>query len=482
MPHIRLLAAAVLLAVLPFLGTLGHGFTFDDALNLANPLVREHRFGALATKPFHAGADVRVETGAWRPLTSATFALNHAISRERPLLWHATNVLLHAGATAALFLFALTLLGSPPAAFVAAALFAVHPAHAEVVANVSNRTESLHALLFLSALTAYLRWREGARGGLAALPLLFAALLSKETAVTFLAVAAAVEGSGPRRGGAVRRLGAVAAVTLAYLVARRLVLGSLAASAARVTLYENPVVASSGLDRVATALGVFARGAKLLVWPHPLTPDYGYAHTVPGFTWAAVAGGVLLLAGIAALLVAARRRSWTLVPLAILLAPWLLVSNLAFPIGTIFGERLLYLPTAGFVLLVAHRLRMRAAIGALLLAGAAWSAWAAAAWRDDFTLFSRAEAAAPDSVRVLVNLGGELAMRGDLPGAERRLRRAVALAPDLAAARINLAAVLLSRGEVEEAAREARRALELDPGSPVARRILERATAAATRP
>ena len=83
---------------------------------------------------------------------------------------------------------------------------------------------------------------------------------------------------------------------------------------------------------------------------------------------------------------------------------------------------------------------------------------------------------------MLVNLGGELALRGDLDGAERRLRRAVALAPDLAAARINLGAVLLNRGDAAGAVREARRALELDPGSPAARRLLDAATAATNRP
>jgi hypothetical protein len=476
------MAAAVLLAVVPFLGTLGHAFTYDDGMNVANPLVAEHRFGEILTRPFHVGADVRVETGAWRPLTTATFALNHAISGDRPASWHAANIALHAATTAALFLLAVSLGLPGSSAFVVAALFAVHPVHAEVVANVSNRTESLHAVFFLAALAAYVAWGRGRRIGVVALPLLAAALLSKETAVTFVAVAGAVEWALLRRPGAVRRLGAVAGVIAAYLVVRRVVLGGMAASAGPVTLYENPVVAASGIERLATALGVIGRGAKLLVWPHPLVPDYGYAHTVPGFSPWSVVGAALVVVALAVLAVAARRRAPSLVPLAILLAPWFLVSNLALTIGTVFGERLLYLPSAGFLLLVARHLRMRAAIGGLLLAGAAWSAWSASAWRDDFTLFSRAERSSPDSVRVLVNLGGELAMRGDLPGAERRLRRAVELAPELAPARINLGAVLMSRGDGEGALREARRALELDPGSPAARRLLEAAKAATSRP
>src|SRR5512139_4132222 len=129
MPDLRPIAAVALLATLPFLGTLGHGFAYDDALNVSNPLVREHRFGAMWTRPFHVGAEVRSETGAWRPLTTATFAANHAVSGERPATWHAANLALHAGATASLFLLAVALGLPSSAAFVAAALFAVHPVH-----------------------------------------------------------------------------------------------------------------------------------------------------------------------------------------------------------------------------------------------------------------------------------------------------------------------------------------------------------------
>lgn len=477
MPTPRSVLAVAALATIPFLGTLGHGFTYDDPLNLQNPSVREHRFGALWTEPFHSGGAVRSGTGAWRPVVTTSFAANDLLGRDRPALWHGANVALHAGAAIAL-LFAAAALSIPAVpAFVAASLFAVHPIHTEVVANVSNRTESLHALFFLAALAVYARSRERGRAALGALILLAAALLSKETAVAFVPVACALEWSAPRRPGSIRRLAGVGAVVAAYLLARLVVLGSVASSAAaEITRYENPVVAASGIDRPGTALGALARGAGLLFWPHPLTPDYGYADTVPGFGVAGIVGLMLVLAALVSWGTLAVRRSPALVPLTLLLAPWLVVANLLVPIGTIFGERLLYLPSAGLLLLLAPWLRTRAAIGALLVVGGVASAWSASAWRNDFTLFSRAEKAAPDSVRVLVNLGGELLLRGDGEGAERRLRRAVELAPDLAPARINLGAALLRRGDREGAVLQAARALDLDPGSEPARRLLDAAS------
>jgi len=164
----------------------------------------------------------------------------------------------------------------------------------------------------------------------------------------------------------------------------------------------------------------------------------------------------------------------------LLLAPWLLVSNLFVTIGTIFGERFLYLPSAGFALVLggaaasalAASRAPRGWVGAivllLLLAAARTSAYAPA-WHDDFRLFSAAERAAPRSVRVLSNLGTELALRGELTEAEARLVRAREIAPWVLPVRINLAGVYLNLGRLDEAEAEARAALRIAPDDPVAR-------------
>lgn len=57
----------------------------------------------------------------------------------------------------------------------------------------------------------------------------------------------------------------------------------------------------------------------------------------------------------------------------------------------------------------------------------------------------------------------ELVLRGDLEGAERRLRAVIAQAPDLAAAHHHLAVVLHGMGRTVEAVRSLRYGLDLDP-------------------
>ncbi len=90
---------ALLVAVastLPFAGTLGHGFALDDV----SEVVRNDHVRSLADVPrlFTEGAwDGAGDTNPiYRPLTSATYALQHALGGPSPFGYHLGNVLLHA--------------------------------------------------------------------------------------------------------------------------------------------------------------------------------------------------------------------------------------------------------------------------------------------------------------------------------------------------------------------------------------------------
>ena len=94
------------------------------------------------------------------------------------------NVLWHVAATLLVFALAAELL-APAAALAAALVFAVHPVHVEAVANSVGRLELMTAVWVLAALLAH---RRGSRLA----PAFYAlALLSKENAVVFLALAVA---------------------------------------------------------------------------------------------------------------------------------------------------------------------------------------------------------------------------------------------------------------------------------------------------
>jgi len=75
-------------------------------------------------------------------------------------------------------------------AFMASLLFACHPIHTEVVANIKSRDEILAFLFCMLALDHYLKWLDNRNWMSASLLgiFMFLAMGSKESAITFLAI------------------------------------------------------------------------------------------------------------------------------------------------------------------------------------------------------------------------------------------------------------------------------------------------------
>ena len=113
---------------------------------------------------------------------------------------------------------------------------------------------------------------------------------------------------------------------------------------------------------LATAMGLIVRYARLVLVPWPLANDYSGASIAIEtglFAWRPLAG--LAIAVLAA--AAAWRGRTQALAVAVAALPYLVIANLAVPVGAIFAERFLYMPVAGVSLLAAL---------ALDRAGAAW--------------------------------------------------------------------------------------------------------------
>jgi tetratricopeptide (TPR) repeat protein len=490
-PILARCVVAACTAILLYLGTTRFGFVYDDASVVeSHPQVTGHSWGAILTSPYHVGADVHVQTGAYRPLTIASLAANHVLSGLHPWSYHLVNVLLHALATALVVAFAVDLGLTPGGALVAGLSFGFHPVHVEAVANVAGRAELLSTALVLLALLAYARARL-----MASSLLLGGALFAKENAATVLGVialweavrpvAAGQERMGDRLRAAAMPLTAAAVPIAAYLAARFAVLGGIVLAPGSVTTIENPIVGLPPLARAATVLSVFGRAASLIATPVRLSPDYGYAEIVPETSLlapGAVVGGGLLLGLLVLIAFSWRRAPRVALLLGSVLITYAIVSNAFVLIGTVLGDRLLYLPSVFACILFglaasAASLRFGprpAALGAgvVLFALAARASTYIPAWRNDAALFEHAARAAPRSVRALGGWGGELMARGRLDEARAVLDRAVAIAPDFIPNRLNRGAASLSAGDLDSAEVDARHVLKLDPENPVATRLL----------
>lgn len=175
------LAAITVAAYLPVL--LDGGFVWDDRAFLsAAPVVDWDGWRRIWLSP----AEI-VSEGHYWPILYTTFWLEHKLYGFSPTGFHAVNVALHL--VNACLVWRLAARFSLPGAWLAAAVFALHPVHAEAVSWVIARKDLLAALFYFAAFLVWLRMdaaRAGRRLALHALALaLFAlGLLCKSIGIT----------------------------------------------------------------------------------------------------------------------------------------------------------------------------------------------------------------------------------------------------------------------------------------------------------
>lgn len=190
--HFRSLAV-IMLSLLLYTNAINSDYNLDDEL-----VTRHHRLtsqGVCAIPEIFTSSYYQDNMGyayEYRPVVLTTFALEHQIFGESPIISHFINVLLYA-MSCLILLKTLDLIFagySSLFAFLITLIFIAHPAHTEVVCNIKNRDEILSLLLGLGALYYSLRAIDRQSYlyyGL--IPLLFAgALMSKATVVAFVPI------------------------------------------------------------------------------------------------------------------------------------------------------------------------------------------------------------------------------------------------------------------------------------------------------
>ena len=367
-----------------YANTLSHEFVLDDQLVITdNQYVHEGLAGVddmFAKFTLEAQSKKLVYGNRYRPLTPALFAVVYQWAGDRPFPYHLLCVLMYACTAVLAYRTLVLLLGrGQPLALLAAALagwlFAAHPIHTEVVANIKSCDETAALALSLGALWLTLRAFDTGRKALAWVGALvfFAGLFAKENTITFLGVIPLAlwffRDATPRQ--ALRAVTPALAATVVWLLIRFQVTGWTLGEKP-MSLINNPFIELNGnhweylglADTLATVLYTLGKYVLLLIFPQPLTSDY-YPRQIPimHFSNIWVLLSVLLYgAGIWYALSGLRKGKKDPVRFGILyfLITLSIVSNLFFPIGTNMAERFVFMPSWGFCL----------SVGALL---AAWA-------------------------------------------------------------------------------------------------------------
>ena len=153
-----------------------------------------------------------------------------------------------------------------------------------------------------------------------------------------------------------------------------------------------------------------------------------------------------------------------IIGLSFIIFPYLPASNLFFPVGFVVAERILYLPSMGFCMMVGYGAwtLMRTSpklvkpvlllgLCIVLLTHSTKTLVRNRDWHSDMALFSSAIRDNPHNGKVYNNLGHELERNGNFMFAEQMFRRASETQPDDVGAFINLGRVLKQQGRLEEA-------------------------------
>jgi tetratricopeptide (TPR) repeat protein len=238
---------------------------------------------------------------------------------------------------------------------------------------------------------------------------------------------------------------------------------------------QNPMVRAHGADRLLMPIVLFGRYVQLLLFPHKLSIDYGGSvigfHVQPNDPYLYIGIAAAVAWTVATIIALVRRNGPVLLCLLGFGMVYGLIGNIVTIIGTNFGERLMYLPSAFFLILVGialARLPRRATVTltTVILALACVRTYTyAARWNDRLAFMQSSARAQPRSVRVHLLLADELIRRKDYAKANDAMETARQVQPDYPKVWIQSAAVALLMGDVDRAERMAQHALDLDPST-----------------
>ncbi|KAM5311528.1 protein O-mannosyl-transferase TMTC4 isoform 4-T4 [Glossophaga mutica] len=450
-------------------------FVFDDSEAIVNnkDLLAETPLGDLWYHDFW-GSRLSSNTShkSYRPLTVLTFRINYYLSGGfHPMSFHMVNILLHSGISVLMVDVFSVLFGglqysskgrrlnlAPRSSLLAALLFAVHPVHTECVAGVVGRADLLGALFFLLSFLGYCKaFRESDKEGahstfwvLLSILLGAMAMLCKEQGITVLGLNAVFD------------ILVIAKLNVLEIVQK--------------VLHKDKLLEAINYNYY------YSLNAWLLLCPWWLCFDWSMGcipliKSVGDWRVIALAALWFCLIGLICQALCSedshKRRVLTL-GLGFLIIPFLPASNLFFRVGFVVAERVLYLPSAGYCILLTfgfgalskHTKRKKlitALVLGILFINMLRCMIRSSEWRNEEKLFQSALSVCPLNAKVHYNVGKNLADKGNQTAAIRYYREAVRLNPKYVHAMNNLGNILKERNELQEAEELLSLAVQIQP-------------------
>ncbi|XP_063909956.1 protein O-mannosyl-transferase Tmtc3-like [Zophobas morio] len=480
------LAAIVLLSCLAlYYNSCYCGFVFDDISAIKdNRDLRPHSPFANVFYNDFWGTPMHKEQShkSYRPLCVLTFRWNYLYWQLEPIGYHLVNMLLHS--VVCLMYFRMCSMFLPElSSFVAAMLFVVHPIHTEAVTGVVGRAETLSSVFFLAAFMLYTKASRSKKstGWKYLIPSMMSiatAMLCKEQGITVAGVCAAYEifvtqkvrlpeikhvvkaaitakssYHLPWSSEATKRLLVLSATTLCLLLARLQIMGS---QLPVFTRFDNPASVAPTPARQLTYHYLISVNLWLLLFPCNLCCDWtmGTIPLVESFVDPRNLSTIAAYTFFMALFITAyttenrQQRVTILMSVALMALPFLPASNLFFPVGFVIAERVLYMPSMGFCMLVAYGWSVLAEkkskkvawflFSILLLTHGTKTYLRNWDWEDEYSIFMSGLRVNQKNAKLFNNVGHALESQGKYEEALSFFKTAVSVQEDDVGAHINV--------------------------------------------
>lgn len=504
----------IALAILTFLcyaNTLGHGFVLDDGVVITKNIYTQQGIRGIPDlishdtfQGFFKGEQKNlVSGGRYRPFSLVLFAIENSLFGQTTWLYHLVHILIYILTALLIFHCVLKLLSNLfsleqtkwVAAFTAI-LFAIHPIHTEVVANLKSIDEILSLGLSLAAI--YLLWEPNApiKTKIVSGILFTLALFSKENAILWIPLGILVFYFLSKKSWseALIKTFPLFLPALLFITVRYMVLHPGSTEPPPIEWLNNPFLKiiqnkytyCTDSEKWGSIMYSLFYYLRLTIWPYPLTHDY-YPNHFPLRSMndpMVIVSSVLLLSS--AVAAWAYRKKNPLFSFCILFffGSLILVANIFFPVGILFSERFAFTASFGYCLWLGWLLHqgwkvnnqlIKVLTYVLILLAIAFTIYRNRAWKSNYILFKTDVEHSPSSAKINNALGGELLTLSEsvkdslektkyYEQADRYLKKAISIHPLYVEAWLLQGNSLFYQKKYDESIAAFQRCLAISPG------------------
>lgn len=418
-----------LFAFVLYSNTFQHQWALDDTVVVSDNIhVKQgvKGYGDILTTHSMHGIKLKPEAYQYRPVSLLVFATEWQISPDNPQFHHILNVLWYAVSLVLLFIVLRKMFVKqhPLLPLIITILYAAHPLHTEVVANIKGRDDILLLFFILATLWFAFQYIDKQKPIflLGVFLSFLIAMFSKESAVTFL-VGIPLTIYFFRKASKRQYMyltGTIALPIIIYLIVRFFVLSDYPAS--YVTTMQNYLAGEPLTTRWASAIMLLGKYLLLLIIPYQQVCDYSFNQlpVVNFMNWKALLSLCVYLLLVIYALKRTRQKHPVAYAVLFFVVTMSVYSNLVYLIGASFAERFVFIPSLSYCIALAYLLyrfsgmeregdnvecRRRMGISAtvlmvVLLFFTAKTYARSAEWENNFTLYGADVKKSPKSARI----------------------------------------------------------------------------------